>query len=186
MPMTSSSSSSPSSVAHEICMPPNPRTGELGLSPSLPGLRLPPPPSTVRSIVPSPEYSLVRVCTGTCTTENVPGVPVDSRPWLGLVRARLHPHQRQDGRHRHARVSQSQVGPVWVVVCIHAQQWQGGGGARCCPRPIRICVCIRAPGLEAKIQTRVVQIIGIGWRGRVGSGGTSAAVRAGGGGSAAG
>ncbi|KAH8999811.1 hypothetical protein EDB86DRAFT_2907445, partial [Lactarius hatsudake] len=45
VPMTSSSSTA-SSVARGGCTPPNLRTGELESSPSFPGLRLPPPPST--------------------------------------------------------------------------------------------------------------------------------------------
>ncbi|KAH8983257.1 hypothetical protein EDB86DRAFT_2967712, partial [Lactarius hatsudake] len=76
VPMTSSSSSS--SIARGGCTPPNPRTGELGSSPTFPGLRLPPPPSTDASIVPLPAYSPAPVSVlAPCTTENVPSAPVD-------------------------------------------------------------------------------------------------------------
>ncbi|KAH9069543.1 hypothetical protein EDB83DRAFT_438902 [Lactarius deliciosus] len=85
MPMTSSSSSS---VAREGCTPPpNPRTGELGSSLSLPGLRLP-PPSYGR--VDHPVTSVFAgncICTGTCTTENVPGAPVTEIAFMLFARS---------------------------------------------------------------------------------------------------
>ncbi|KAH9019921.1 hypothetical protein EDB83DRAFT_2433807, partial [Lactarius deliciosus] len=102
MPMTSSSSSLSSSVAREGCTPSNPRTGELGSSPSLSGLRLPPPPSTDGSIVPLPAYSPTPVSvlapappkTFPACHSIDPSPPrfgearLKLRPWVGLVRAR--------------------------------------------------------------------------------------------------
>ncbi|KAH9069476.1 hypothetical protein EDB83DRAFT_2372382, partial [Lactarius deliciosus] len=102
MPMTSSSSSLSSSVVREGCTPSNPRTGELGSSPSLSGLRLPPPPSTDGSIVPLPAYSPAPVSvlapappkTFPARQSIDPSPPrfgearLKLRPWVGLVRAR--------------------------------------------------------------------------------------------------
>ncbi|KAH9069485.1 hypothetical protein EDB83DRAFT_2372481, partial [Lactarius deliciosus] len=102
MPMASSYSSLSSSVTPEGCTPSNPRTGELGSSPSLPGLRLPPPPSTDGSIVPLPAYSPAPVSAlAPAPPKTFPArqsidpspprfgeVRSKLRPWLELVRAR--------------------------------------------------------------------------------------------------
>ncbi|KAH9036073.1 hypothetical protein EDB84DRAFT_1198118 [Lactarius hengduanensis] len=132
MLMTSSSSSLSSSVARESCTPPNPRTGELGSSPSLSGLRLPPPPSTDGSIVPLPAYSPAPVsCTGTCTTETVPGAPVDrsfaaairggkikaqALAWACESAAYVHPSARAMVDTVMLGYHKAEHGPVWMVM----------------------------------------------------------------------
>ncbi|KAH9069550.1 hypothetical protein EDB83DRAFT_2373155, partial [Lactarius deliciosus] len=103
IPMTSSSSSLSSSVAREgRTPPPNPQTGELGSSPRLSGLRLPPSPSTDGSNVPLPAYSPAPVSgLAPAPPETFPArQSIDPspprygearsklRPWVGLVRAR--------------------------------------------------------------------------------------------------
>ncbi|KAH9069573.1 hypothetical protein EDB83DRAFT_2373405, partial [Lactarius deliciosus] len=151
MPMTSSSSSLSSSVAREGCTPPNPRTGELGSSPSLPGLRLPPPPSTDGSIVPLPAYSPAPVSVLApappktfLTRQSIDHSPTrfgearsKLRPCVGLVRARPTPTPAQ-GNAEH--------GPVWMVMGTRGAQQLRQGVRR--HDVVFDPMHVRGPGLE--------------------------------------
>ncbi|KAH9167669.1 hypothetical protein EDB89DRAFT_1996179, partial [Lactarius sanguifluus] len=195
-----------SSVAREGCTPPpNPRTGELGSSPSLSGLRLPPPPSTYGSIGPLPAYSPAPVSVlGTSTTESVPGAPVD-RSFAAAIRGSKVKAQALGWTCESAPTSppapglwstpscsgitKPSMGPSgwsWVPA-VRSSGGGGCGGTTSSSTPWTSASASTGPAsrdveVEVEIQTRVLQIIGIGCScgGRVGGDGTSTAVRDGG------